>query len=77
MDAPGLACLSINLMILIRGEFPPDGSGNLTKLVHIWRDKKNESVFNAEMRGEVEFMKAITSVRGRLAARTKVKNTVH
>ena len=27
------------------------------------------------MRGEVEFMKAITSVRGRLAAKTKIKNT--
>ena len=38
MDAPWLACLSI--INLIRGELPPDGFGNLTKLVHIWRDKK-------------------------------------
>ena len=73
MDSPWLACLSINL---IRGELSHDGFGNLTKLVHIWRDKKNKSVLNAEMRGEVEFTKAITSVSGRLAAKTEVKNIV-
>ena len=28
------------------------------------------------MRGEVEFLKVITSVRARLAAKTKAKNTV-
>ena len=44
-------------------------------IYHIWRDKKNKSVLNAKMRGEVEFMKGITSVIARLATKTKVKNT--
>ena len=45
-------------------------------IYHIWRDK-NKKVHDVKVRSEVELLKTITSdVTGRLASKTKVKNTI-